>query len=179
MTRLALLAAVAPLLATACDESQVAHKPDFSLARMQEQPRVDPFDEGMASPPPSTVPRGGLPRSPSPMTRARVALGRARFETICATCHGIRGDGESVVATKMLLRPPPSLLEARVRSLSDVQIDEVVARGYGLMPSYAYVLDADERAATVAYLRALQIAQGVEVAFLPRSVVDRLPREAP
>ncbi len=173
------LAAGAALLVVGCDNSQAFHEPDFSLARMQEQPRVNPFDPEMAAPPPFTVARGSLPHAPPAVTRASVARGRDHFETLCATCHGIRGDGQSVVATKMLLRPPPSLLEPRLRALSDEQISEVIARGYGLMPPFANALPEDERFATVSYVRALQIAQGVSVVALPAALAADVAREAP
>jgi mono/diheme cytochrome c family protein len=175
-----LLAGVIAGLASGCDDSQAWHRPDWSLARMQEQPRVDPFDPQMSAPPPFTVARGaGLIPPRPPVTRALVEQGRADFERICATCHGIRGDGESVVATKMLLRPPPSLLEPRVRSLSDAQLCEVIERGYGLMPPFAGELTPDARWATASYVRALEIAQGVDVTLLPPSIALDVEREAP
>ena len=141
---------------------------------------MDPFDPQMSAPPPFTVARGsGLVPQRPPVTRALVEQGRAHFDRICAACHGIRGDGDSVVATKMLLRAPPSVLEPRVRSLSDEQLREVIERGYGLMPSYASELSPDDRWATVAYVRALEIAQGVDVTILPAQVALDVRREAP
>jgi mono/diheme cytochrome c family protein len=176
----ALLPVCAALALLACDDSQAWHEPDFSLARMQSQPRVDPFDREMTSPPPFTVARGaGSGRVPPVVTRALVERGRDHFDTICATCHGVRGDGESVVATKMLLRAPPSLLEPRIRALSDEQLGEIIGRGYGLMPPFANALPDDERLATVAYVRALEVAQGIDVALLPAAMADDLPREVP
>src|SRR6266496_1886864 len=47
---------------------------------------------------------------PIPVTRALLETGRKRFEIICAACHGYLGDGVSLVARNMSLRPPPSLL---------------------------------------------------------------------
>jgi mono/diheme cytochrome c family protein len=147
---------------------------------MQEQPRVDPFDPQMMAPPPFTVPRGGGVTPPRPpVTRALVERGRVQFERICAACHGIRGDGDSIVATKMLLRRPTSVLEPRVRALSDDQIGEIIERGYGLMPPYANELTLDDRWATVAYVRALEIAQGVDVMILPPGLALDVRREAP
>ncbi len=180
MTARASLILCAACLAGGCDDSQAWHEPDFSLGRMQEQPRLDPFDEGMASPPPFTVAHrtrdtGGSAR----LTRADVERGRDRFDVLCATCHGVRGDGDSVVATKMLFVRPPSLLEPRIRGLSDAQIGAVIVHGYGLMPSYANELAGSDRAATVAYVRALQIAQGVSVSALPAPLAAALAREAP
>src|SRR6185312_9155561 len=164
----ALLAAFALAALCSCDESQVWHEPDFQLDRMQEQPRIDPFDPAMAAPPPFTVARGRGPGRPRPpIDRALVETGRAAFERTCAACHGVRGDGDSVVATKMLLRRPPSLLEGRLRALSDDQVHEIVDHGYGMMPPYAGLLSFEETWAVVSYVRALQLAQGVDVATLP------------
>jgi mono/diheme cytochrome c family protein len=177
--RAVLLACGLAGVASGCNESEVWHRPDWSLSRMQEQPRVDPFDPQMSAPPPFTVARdNGLAPPRPPVTRALVEQGRGHFERICAACHGIRGDGDTVVATKMLLRLPTSVLEPRVRSLSDEQLREVIERGYGLMPAYANELTPDERWATVAYVRALEIAQGVDVTILPPQVALDLRREA-
>jgi mono/diheme cytochrome c family protein len=165
---------------TACDESQVWHAPDWSLGRMQEQPRVDPFDTRMSAAPPFTVARGtGAKEAPPLLTPELLSRGQAHFDTICAACHGMRGDGDSVVASKMILRRPTSVLEPRVRGLSDEQLNEIIARGYGLMPAYENELPYVERVATVAYVRALQVAQGVDVHDLPTSVAAELAREAP
>ena len=173
------VASVVATLVGGCDDSQAWHAPDWSLSRMQEQPRVSPFDPQMSAPPPFTVDRSRLDDHPCPpVTRALVERGRTDFDTICATCHGIRGDGVSVVATKMLLAPPRSLLEPRVRKLSDAQIGEVIARGYGLMASYENELPPDDRCATVAYVRALEVAQGTDVSLLPPTLAAALREEA-
>ncbi|ATB48609.1 c-type cytochrome [Corallococcus macrosporus] len=61
---------------------------------------------------PQRAPDGGLAdpaRFPVPLTRELLARGRGHFETWCAPCHGLLGDGHSVVAENMQLRPPPAL----------------------------------------------------------------------
>jgi mono/diheme cytochrome c family protein len=151
----------------------------MQLDRMMDQPRVDPLDEGARVPPPYTVARGRGPKPRPAVTRALIEEGGRAYDQTCAACHGVRGDGESVVATKMMLRRPPSLGEARVRGLTDDQIHDVIAQGYGLMPSYAPHLSFDETWGVVAYVRALQMAQGVAVASLPASMRAELAREAP
>jgi mono/diheme cytochrome c family protein len=177
--RLVALAALGAVVG-ACDESQVWHEPDLQFDRMQLQPRIDPFDKGMSAPPPFTVARGLGPAEGRPrVTRALLDHGRTAFERTCAACHGLRGDGVSVVARKMVLRPPPSFLEARVRGLSDEQVHLIVERGYGLMPPYASFLTRDERWAVVGYLRALETALAVDVRTLPASMRAELAKEAP
>jgi mono/diheme cytochrome c family protein len=107
-------------------------------------------------------------KNPVLLTTQFVEMGRRRFEVFCAPCHGVLGNGVSVVARKMTLRPPPSLLTDRVRQFPDGRIYTVIAEGYGLMPTYIHETDPIERWAIVAYVRAL----GVHAAGHP---IDRLP----
>jgi mono/diheme cytochrome c family protein len=182
-----LLAWLASLAASACDNRQAIQKPDWTLARMLSQRRADPYEttaafadgQVMRSPPRGAVSTDDDRDAPAPpITKDSLALGRARFDGICATCHGVTGDGDSVVASKMTLRRPPSLMDARYRALSREQLFVIVSEGYGLMPSYADMLPRDERWATVAYVQALQISQHALVAELPDAVRSALVKEA-
>lgn len=166
----------------------------IEFERMIDQPRGKPykaspyFDDGrlMRQPPPGTVPideplgppalvsgvvdNAYVAAIPVPVTRARLERGRDRFELFCATCHGLQGDGRSVVAHNMELRPPPSLVDEPVRSFPPGRLFEVMSEGYGLMPSYASALSVDERWSVVAYLRALELSAHAELAKLPPAV---------
>ena len=113
---------------------------------------------------------------PLPVTRKLLDLGRKRFDITCATCHGPAGDGNSIVATQMSLRPPPSLHKYNDRAPG--YIFEVISKGFGLMASYAAELTVEERWAVVAYVRALQVSQSVPVDRLPpeqRTILEALP----
>ena len=116
---------------------------------------------------------------PLPLSRKLLDLGRKRFDITCGTCHGPAGDGNSIVATQMALRPPPSLMKAQYVQKPAGYIYEVITKGFGLMASYAAELTVEERWAVVAYLRALQLSQGAQVAALPMDVRAQLAREAP
>jgi len=70
----------------------------------------------------------------------------------------------------MQLRQPPSLLEPRIRQLPVGRIYQAIADGYGLMPSYARQLTLDERWAVTAYVRALQLRDGIALGDLPSDV---------
>lgn len=145
----------------------------------------------MRDPPAGTVPRGApeppwraggayVERIPVRMTRELVGLGREHFDVTCAACHGVLGDGVSVVATKMLQRPPPSLLTDRVRAMKPGRLYEIVRDGYGLMPGYTAQLSTPEdRWAVVAYVRALQLSQRATLSELPAGVRAELAKEAP
>jgi mono/diheme cytochrome c family protein len=114
---------------------------------------------------------------PMPLTRDLVVLGKARFETFCAPCHGIRGNGVSVAATNMDLRRPPAIAGRAARALPPGRIYQVINEGYGLMRPYAEDLSSpEERWAVVAYLRALEISQGTSLDALPGSVREEAER---
>jgi mono/diheme cytochrome c family protein len=175
MTRSLGLCFAAALLATAC------HPDDIDP--MERQPKLLPyatseiFSDGraMRAPPPGTIPRErDLAEAQPEITQALLALGRARFDVVCAPCHGIAGDGESVVASKMELRPPPSLHEARIRDLDAATIYRVISDGYGLMPRFSTHLAPRERWAVVAYVRALQLSQRLPIADAPEPLRQQL-----
>jgi mono/diheme cytochrome c family protein len=114
-----------------------------------------------------------------PITPALLERGRDRFEIICATCHGPRGDGLTEVARHMEQRKPPDLLDASVRAFTSGRIFRIITRGYGLMPSYRRDLGVDDRWAVVGYLRALQLRQAVSLDTLPRDLRQLAERSLP
>lgn len=174
--------------------------PDFE--RMQNQARADVYEDSaefaaidddsrvMRAPPEGTVPRervlgpagfatgselgAYLARVPVPLTRALVDRGRQRFEIVCATCHGIVGDGESKVAENMRLRRPPSFHEDKLRAYPPGRIFEVIGNGYGLMPAFDWHITIADRWAIAAYVKALQLSQSANLTALS----DEVRREA-
>ncbi|HJL17594.1 MAG TPA: cytochrome c [Sandaracinaceae bacterium LLY-WYZ-13_1] len=175
MTRArALLAALAVTLG-ACQLEGTVERPTPGLHRMVDQPRADAyeateaFDDGlvMRHPPEGTVSYGARTARAAPaFDRATLRDGRARYETFCAPCHGVTGDGDTVLAADMSLRPPPSLLTRRVRARSDRDLFRIASEGYGLMPGYDRALEPADRWAVVGYLRALQLSRRAPVASL-------------
>ena len=112
-------------------------------------------------------------RSPWTSARPLIDRGHARFDIFCAPCHGIAGDGESLVATNMQLKRPPSLVNAEVRAYPAGKIFQIVSEGYGFMRSYSDV-SVDRRALGGHwYLRALQLRSGVSLEGLPLALQDR------
>ena len=194
MTRLstALALAVVAVTASACDENILDPMAD-SQPRANRYKESKFFSNGLSmhAPPEGTVPRERitlnaplttgrdpdgpiqtngepLPRYvvtiPVPMTRKLLDTGRKRYDITCGTCHGPLGDGESIVARQMSLRPPPSLHRYVDRPAG--YIYEVITKGFGMMASYAAELTIEERWAVVAYVRALQLSQGMPVSEL-------------
>ena len=173
----------------ACDNRQAFHEPDPTLARMLEQRRGDPyapssvFADGktMREPLAGTVARDDddPDAPPPPVTRELLQSGRVAFERVCATCHGMAGDGVSVVATKIHGNPPPSLHEDHLRAYPREKLFLTITGGYGLMPSYRDMLNSNERWAVASYVKALQLSQHANVATLPTPLRTELAKEAP
>jgi hypothetical protein len=189
-------ALAALLLVSACRTEDVFVELDPSTNRMLEQPRVDPYESvaALGAPPERTQPYStagpdplwlegkdgsGFARViPRPVNRAMLALGRSRFDTFCAACHGVLGDGVSIPA-RFMGRPPPSLHEQRVRELAPGDVFHTVTRGYGVMPSYATELTVPERWAVVAYVQALQLSQAALLAELPPELAQEFGAGVP
>lgn len=179
MKRLPLYALSA--LALGCTES-------LSLDPMVSQRRYGPYQESffftdgraMQAPPDGTVAFGADDASPVPpqVTRALLERGRNRFDVFCATCHGLTGDGRSLVAQNMALRPPPSL-HAHRHHADASSFYTIATEGFGLMPGYSSQMTDDERWAVAFYVLALQRSQWAPLEDAPPEVRRRLEQEAP
>jgi len=197
MTRLA--AVVLSLAVVACNDGIL----EVNFERMIDQRRYrayqasEFFDDGsaMRMPPEGTVPRtrvtgdpafaegivagAYVKRIPVEVTRELVERGHDRFDTFCSPCHGIAGDGDSIVAANMERRRPPSLLDARVRAYPAGLLFRIVTSGYGMMRSYEEDLAIEDRWATISYLRALQMRTGMPLSALPLALRERAEKELP
>jgi cytochrome c553 len=208
---LSLLVAGAALAGTACIDENILDPMADRQPKENRYKESEFFSDGlsMLAPPEGTVPReritqnpvlttGRLPDGPVqpngeplprytatipvPVTRKLLDLGRKRFDITCATCHGPLGDGDSIVARQMSLRPPPSLLQQKYIERPSGYFFEVATKGFGMMASYAGELTIEERWAVAAYIRALQLSQTTPAAALPPDVRQRLdaqPAESP
>jgi hypothetical protein len=204
---LLLLLLVAPLCVTACSEQLLNPMADHRQPRERAYRPSDFYADGLAmrAPPAGTVPRERRTMSPIlttgiasytgqvapngeriaryaskipiPLTPELLAVGRKRYDITCGTCHGPLGDGNSIVAKQMSLRPPPSLHLYVNRAPG--YIFQVITHGFGLMASYAAELSIEERWAVVAYVRALQVSQNVPVGALPPEARRQLEQENP
>ena len=190
MRRLVLIA----VLCVACGDTTI-------FDPMERQPKFKAFaanpryEDGraMRPPPEGTVPRErqtmrpeittGRDRTgqivsaiPIPVTKELMLEGRTRFEIHCAICHGLVGDGVSLVSTQMSLRPPPNLHQ--LRNPGPGHVFQVVSEGFGLMPPYSAQLTTHERWAVVAYLQALRRSQAGTLADAPPDIQRKLRAEA-
>jgi mono/diheme cytochrome c family protein len=190
--------AAAVLLLAGCSCGDVSSS--YILQRMEVQPKYNYYQanplfadgRAMRTPPDGTVPReafgAGHPEIETGMQNGAMvaqvpvkvdakllAEGKMRFEIVCATCHGVIGDGHSVVSDNFPNRLPPSLV-----ALTDKPAGffyRAATYGFGVMPSFSGVLDTRERWAVTAYIQALQLSQNVALAQAPADIQKQLLEE--
>ena len=154
---------------------------------MYDQPRYDVlessgfFADGGASqhPPAGTIARGSLQEDrvlyagtlddstftselPLALTSAMLARGRERYGIYCAVCHDAVGTGRGMVVRRGF-KQPTSFHEQRLRDEPVGYYFDVITNGFATMPSYAAQVDPHDRWAIVAYIRALQLSQNLEL----------------
>lgn len=94
--------------------------------------------------------------------------GQERYNIYCATCHDRAGTGNGYIVLRGY-KQPPSLHVERLRDSAPGYFYQVISKGYGVMPSYAYQVKPEDRWAIAAYIRVLQLSQ--------RASLDDVPAE--
>jgi len=113
---------------------------------------------------------------PFPVTQAILIRGQQRYNIYCVLCHDTVGTGEGIVVQRGYTQPP-SFHTDRLRTAPVGHLFDVIANGYGKMPSYAKQLAVQDRWDIVAYIRALQLSQDVSLQDTPANVQLQLQRE--
>jgi mono/diheme cytochrome c family protein len=102
-----------------------------------------------------------------------MARGRERYDIFCSPCHGRSGIGDGMVVRRGYRRPPP-LQDERLRNAPAGHFFDVITNGFGAMPDYASQIDAHDRWAIIAYIRALQLAGHAAIDDVPAAERGRL-----
>lgn len=166
---------------------------------MHDQPRLKPyakstfFADKRAMRPlvPNTVARGRLFEDahlnlgkvdgkdavafPMPITKEILARGRERYAIYCINCHGTLGDGDGMIVSRGLKRPPSYHID-RLREAPPGYIFGVITNGFGVMYDLSDRIRPDDRWAITAYVRALQQSQNSTLDDVPADKRDALLR---
>ena len=93
---------------------------------------------------------------PLPLTEALLARGRERYAIHCQPCHGAAGDGKGT-STKYGMTVIGNFHDPRIVQQTDGEIFNTITHGKNLMQAYGPNLEAADRWAVIAYVRALQL----------------------
>jgi len=97
-----------------------------------------------------------------------MARGRERFNIYCSPCHGRTGRGDGMVVQRGFRHPPSYHIE-RLRMAPAGHFVDVMLNGFGAMPDFYDRIDARDRWAIAAYIRALQLSEHATIADVPAS----------
>lgn len=115
-----------------------------------------------------TISRGFLPdevdqegnpillENPYEMDERAWERGEHFYNVMCATCHGVEGEGDGSVVTQGGFPKPPSFSSRRWRSIERYPVGHVyrvVTHGIGNMASYSQQLYPEDRWAVSEYVR--------------------------
>ena len=95
---------------------------------------------------------------PVPLTTELVERGQEKYNVYCTACHSRVGNGRGMIVMRGYF-PAGNLNTDRLRQAPLGHFYNVIANGYGAMPEYSGQVDAADRWAIVAYIRALQLSQ--------------------
>ncbi|WP_437224131.1 c-type cytochrome [Planctomicrobium sp. SH661] len=164
---------------------------------MANQPRVDVMEPakfefetpGNRTPVPGTIARGAswevtpvtsgrdgdqlVAKIPVLVTEELLKRGQSRFDIFCKACHGPAGQGDGLVVQRGFPAPPSYHID-RLRNAPDGHLFVTIKDGLGRMPRFGNRIDADDRWAIVAYIRALQLSQNANTTQLPAADLEHL-----
>ena len=103
---------------------------------------------------------------PIPVTAELMQRGEQRFNINCSVCHGPNAAGDGIVK-QYGMATIVSLLDERIRNMSDGEIFHTITHGKNTMYGYGHNIVVNDRWAIIAYLRALQRAQNATPADVP------------
>jgi len=127
-----------------------------------------------------------LDKLPVEANEANIKLGKTKYETYCAACHGYAGFGDGLVAKRAASLQqdtwlaPTSLHAHRVQEQPVGQIFHTITKGQGKMAAYASSITPEERWAIVLYVKALQRSRNAKIEDVPveqRSSLSEQPAE--
>jgi mono/diheme cytochrome c family protein len=158
-------------------------------SNMDSQPKYHEYEPGalfrdgqvLQSPVPGTVARDE-PVDPAKadarpaVTAQLLARGRKQYDVFCSPCHDRVGSGRGIVVSRGFPQPP-SFHQQKLRDADDQHFYDTITNGYGAMYSFADRIRPRDRWAIVAYVRALQLSQHVNVADLPADAREKLMAE--
>lgn len=105
---------------------------------------------------------------PLDVTEGLIKRGQQRFNINCAICHGKAGLGNGVVG-QYGVAAIANLMDDRIKQQPDGQIFNTITHGKNTMGAYGPNIAIEDRWAIVAYVRALQKSQSLELAQLPEA----------
>ena len=97
----------------------------------------------------------------SAQSKGDANAGKAKYETLCAGCHGKTGKGDGPAAASLNPKPQDHTDGKAMNSLSDQYLTDIIKNGgagvkkSALMPAWGKTLNDQDVANVIAYIRSL------------------------
>lgn len=95
--------------------------------------------------------------------------GQQRFTITCSPCHGQLADGNGITKKIGAMLVVANLHDRRIVEMTDGELFHVISNGRNQMGAYGPTVTTEDRWASIAYLRALQLSR--------LGTVDDVPQE--
>ncbi len=105
---------------------------------------------------------------PVAVTESMMKRGSERYGIYCAVCHGAAGDGKGITM-KYGMVGMANFHDPRLVEMTDGEIFNTITHGKNLMGGYGSNMEADDRWAVVAYVRALQRSRLAKDSEIPEA----------
>jgi mono/diheme cytochrome c family protein len=115
---------------------------------------------------------------PMDLSRADLVRGEKRYQIYCMPCHSPIGDGRGLIVERGFTAPP-AFTDPELRAKPLGHYYDVITHGHGAMYSYAARIAPEDRWRIAAYIRVLQLSQGVpveELAPADRQELEKMGR---
>jgi mono/diheme cytochrome c family protein len=168
MKRIIILAGIVSIVLLAAYGGITLYDDNLKYGRMWETPAVKPYEEPILIMEAGVVPFTGgeamfrtaaaseLESPFEPDNIDTIVLGRKKYFTYCAQCHGVDHDGNGTVG-QSFSPLPANLRSPRIQSLSGGALFKEISYGVpkGRQPPLATTIDISDRWRIIAYLKFL------------------------
>ena len=100
--------------------------------------------------------------------------GKERYNIYCSMCHGKDGSGNGIVMQYEGWFKPNAYWEQQVIDHSDGKLFDIVSNGIRSMPGYSQQIKENDRWAIVAYIRAIQASNMMNIKDVPEDLKSQL-----
>ncbi len=129
----------------------------FAQGAPQQTQKTGPSAKTLAIPPTFNItPQQKARKNPIAFTDAAVEQGKKLYESQCAMCHGVKGNGRGDLASALKISPTDFTKPGVLARRTDGELFTIIGTGTGVMPAQKHRLRDSQRWEIVDFLRSLE-----------------------